>query len=491
MSIEVRNFRPANASVNISLFSDLSFDLVALDDYEIDITSLEILLSMTSNIDEDEHTMSFTEASTEVSYSGDATYYRISLNPSVPFDEGLDVTVTVNVEGTDELDAYYMMEEFESSFTTHYDGVISDFKYAFIHYAQKIPVFDEPMRKIDSSSTPKVFKASFPSWNKTPAPIVHANSVIISSNDSTYGYSIDYESGLINFTNELEYNDAITVSYKFAFFTDEQIQSFFDQAAAIWRLNPPFGGPATIYNANASELGALLIGASTFAFRELLFSLAFQKIRIVFDNASWGDGWIQAKDLFKSLFDSYNEDWKSILEAKKVRLPAIRNIITPSYTMPGGRTLSSLDLCELPGGQFINFNTMFNMIDEGLPVDVLSNNKGNLSFSRVSCIEYEGRKDVFGVGISTGEGKNLRKHQINTSLDHKYETPFGMKRLKDLNINDSVLINQNGKIIKGKIEEVGYNGFLDCYEIQVPETEKFFCNSVSVSNSRMFRYLYK
>ena len=40
MSIEVRNFYPANESTNISIYSDMEFDLVGLDEYTIDIASL-------------------------------------------------------------------------------------------------------------------------------------------------------------------------------------------------------------------------------------------------------------------------------------------------------------------------------------------------------------------------------------------------------------------------------------------------------------------
>jgi len=490
MSIEVRNFYPSGDATNISIYSDIEFDLVGLDEYTIDITSLTIEVTTSSNVDDDDHVTTYAYDNSRVLYSGDSGYYKIVLNPAIPFDLDMEVTIKVNVEGLDELSVYAIMEEYESAFDTVGSNIVSDFRYAFIDHAQNIPIYQEQLRR-RISGAPQAFDSAFGSWNRSPSPKVQVNQLLVSETDATYGHSIDYENGIINFDSALDYNDMVEASYYFSFFNEEQINGFFKQASAVWNFSPPSGGPRDIYAAGIIYRGVLMVGAAMYAFRSLMMSLAFQETRIIFDDASSGQGWTQIKDLFKSLYDSYKEDWDKLLEAKKVKLPQISTIITPSYTMPGGRTLSSLDLCELSGGQFVNFNTMFNMIDEGLHVDVLSNNKGNLYFSRVSCIEYEGRKDVFGVGISTGEGRNLIKHQINTSLDHKYETPSGMKRLKDLNINDSVLINQDGKIIKGKIEEVGYNGFLDCYEIQVPETEKFFCNSVSVSNSRMFRYMYK
>jgi len=337
MSIEVRNFTPSDEALNVSIYSNIQFDLVGLDGYTIDITSFTIDITTTSNIDEDTHVISYTDSSSEVSYSGNSSYYSFMVNPSVPFDEGLSVTVTINVEGLDEVSAYALMEEFESSFTTSYNGVISDFKYAFIHYAQDIPMYDEQLR-CRSTVAPQVFDSALQRWNKSPVPKIEVNQVIVASSDTTYGHTVDYENGLINFTSALDYNDIVKASYHFSFFSDEQIQAFFRQASAVWAMNPPTGGPFSIYNASNMLQGVLMIGASTFAFRELLMSLAFQEKRIIFDNASGGEGWTQIKDLFKSLFDSYQDDWKSLLEAKKVRLPNIAAVISPSYTMPGGRS---------------------------------------------------------------------------------------------------------------------------------------------------------
>ena len=42
MSIEVRNIFPIDDKVNVSLTSNIEFDLVGLDSYSIDIDSLSI-----------------------------------------------------------------------------------------------------------------------------------------------------------------------------------------------------------------------------------------------------------------------------------------------------------------------------------------------------------------------------------------------------------------------------------------------------------------
>ena len=338
MSIEVRNFFPADESISIPIYSDISFDLVVLDDYTIDITSLTVGIETTSNIDEDNHTLSYAYGDGEIIVvQASATHYKIRVNPSTPYDEGLDVTVSVNVEGTDENSDLYEMVEYTSAFSTNYNGLMSDFKYAFIHHAQEIPVHQEILRK-DSTSAPQIFDSAYKLWNRTPTPRIRLNQVLVKSDNTNYPYNINYETGEISFTNALSYNDIVDAEYTFSFFSDEEVESFFRQATSVWNLSPPYGGPLDIYSASQDLRGGLMVGASLFAFREMLYSLAFQQKRIIFDNASWGDGWVQVKDLIKNLHDLYKDDWEKLLKAKKVRLPSIKNIISPEFSMPGGRS---------------------------------------------------------------------------------------------------------------------------------------------------------
>jgi len=55
MSIEVRNFSPIDNSSNVSIYSDIGFDLVGLDEYTIDITTLSVVITTDSNVDDDDH----------------------------------------------------------------------------------------------------------------------------------------------------------------------------------------------------------------------------------------------------------------------------------------------------------------------------------------------------------------------------------------------------------------------------------------------------
>ena len=492
MSIEVRQFTPTDVKKNVNTSTKIRFDLTALDEYTIDITSLTITITTDSNIDDETHSVEYEYDNAAISYTGSSTtHYSIELTPTSPFDFGQDVTVAVNVDGEDEASIAYSMEEYVGTFSTVYAGLISDFRYAFINLAQKIPVHNEILRK-NSTSSPTVFRSAYGKWNESPSPIIRVNEVIFDSDHATYGYSVNLEGGTLTFGSALGYNDVVDVDYYFSFFSDEEIQSFFDQAAAQWRVYPPAGGPDSIYTASSASAGILMMGASLFAFRAILFSLAFQESRIIFDNASGNEGWIQMKDLFKTLHDAFESDWKNLIEAKKVTLPSIATVVTPSYTLPGGRTLCGQEKCCIGKGQYVNFESIFHMLGEGLDVRIMTLSGGKPIFSQVSAAEFEGKKNVHTAVFGSGKGTNFKTKQINTSSDHKYESSNGkMVRLKNLNNGDKGVVFSEDKAEEWILLDKGYNGFLDCYEIEVPQTGKFLCNDISTKNSRMFRYLYK
>jgi hypothetical protein len=337
MSIEVRNFRPRDYESNISIDSSVEFDIVALDNYSIDITSINIIIETNSNIDSEIHSTTYDHTSKFLSYSGTDHYYHIVVDSEIPYDEGLTVTVSVNISGLDNNNSNFMMDEFVSHFYTIYNGVISDFRYVFINAAEKIPVYNEVLRK-DSSTAPKVFDSAYDKWNKDKFTKIQLNQIIIKADDLNYPYHIDYNNGRIIFDNPLSYNDEVDASYTFRFFSDQEIQSFFKMAVAEWRNAVPYGGPSNIYSADQTMRGILMIGAALYAFRELLMQLAIQERRIIFDNTSLGDGWTNIKDLWKTIYDSYAEAWKSAKEEKKNRLYSIAAIVQPEFTLPGGRS---------------------------------------------------------------------------------------------------------------------------------------------------------
>jgi hypothetical protein len=333
MAIEVRNFNPPNNSGFVSTSADMSFDLVALGTSLIDVSSLQITIQTTSIIDGSIYTDIYTALDTDVveiagDYYSFGNYYQVTVSPEKPFDQGMDVKIYVDASDT----LGNSMTQFVSFFRTTYQDLISDFSYAFIELAQNIPVYNEVLRPDDTSS-PTVLDSAYRNWNRKPVPRVQKNQVIISS-----GYSVDYHEGKLVFDSPLSYNDQVDASYTFAYFDEKQIEQYFAKATAIWTVSPPAGGPNSIYGADSLTQSLIMIGAASFAFRELLFGLAWQEKRVIFDNRSWDDGWTQTKDLFRGLYEAYSKDWEKVLEAKKLKLAGIRAVLVPEFTLPGSRS---------------------------------------------------------------------------------------------------------------------------------------------------------
>lgn len=329
MTVEIRNFSPANSEDYVPNYTDIQFDLVGLDGKLVDISTLSVTVETTSNVDTSTHTVDYTTSDTTVvRYWGDSSWYKVIVSPDRPFDLEITATIKVNIDDTDG----GSMTEYESSFIVVNLPLVKNFRYAFLDLAERIPVYNEQLRK-NSDTSPTEFKSAFDKWNKNPSPIIRQNQAIIGS-----GYTIDHNNGNIIFSTAREYNDSVDASYTFSFFTDDQIESYFDRAASIYLISPPFSGPSTIYAGTETTQYLIMIGAANFAFRDLMFSLAFQETRLIFDNASWEEGWIQVKELFKGLSESYAKDWEVILTAKKVKLPSIGSVVIPEYTLPGGRS---------------------------------------------------------------------------------------------------------------------------------------------------------
>jgi len=329
MTVEIRNFSPASGEVYIPTYTDIQFDLVGLDGKLVDISTLSVTVETSSNVDTSTHVVDYTTANTTVVYYwGDSSWYKILVSPDRPFDLENSVTIKVNVDDTDGIS----MTEYESDFTVTNLPLIKNFRYAFLDLAERIPIYNEQLKK-NSDISPTEFRSAFDKWNKSPSPIIRKNQVIISS-----GFAIDHGNGNVVFSGAQEYNDSIDASYTFSFFTDDQILSYFDRATSIYQISPPFSGPSTIYAGTESTQYLIMIGAASFAFRDLMFSMAFQETRLIFDNASWEEGWVQVKDLFKGLSEAYTKDWERVLESKKVKLPSIGTVVIPEYTLPGGRS---------------------------------------------------------------------------------------------------------------------------------------------------------
>lgn len=359
MGIEIRNFKPKDGSTGVAVFQNISFDIVGTGGDQVDIGTLQVELR-TTNIDGTEGSLFYSiipqgysygynnpnecgddqdfynAINSAMTFSGNCIHYSVELDPVQPFDLGQVIEVTVRVSDTDG----NAMDAFVTSFTVFTQDLISDFEFAFISDAQNIPVYHERLRNASTSDfNPTVFDSAFENWLRKPKPIVRYNDVIIDEQGTTFtpGYKIDYNNGRIIFDSALDINDEIDVSYHFRCFSEDQINRFFSQSTSYYRVSPKFGGPTSIYGADQTTRDIIMIGAAAYAYRQLMVKLAFQEKRIIFDNHSWEDAWSKIKDLFSQLADAYDKDWQNILKAKEVALPRIASVVTPEFTLPGGR----------------------------------------------------------------------------------------------------------------------------------------------------------
>ena len=353
--IEVRYLSPKVNQSGLPIETNISFDLVAMNNEQIDINTLQIVLRTTSTIpnesqEEREITYSiipegysygydnldlcgddqdfYNAIVNAITYTGSCIHYNVVLDPAQPFDKGQCVSGTIYVANTSGVS----MTPFVFSFTTSNTTAISDFTNVYIKEIQQTPIFREVLRK-DDTTRPRVFHAAFDKWNKSPAPIVEVDEVITKT-----GYTIDYTNGKIIFTDVQPYNSEVRVSYNFKCFTDEEIEGFINQAISIWQQYPPFGGPTSLNMANATFRNVFFIGGAMFAYQALMFKFSFQVPRTIIDNRSWDEGWKQVLSNWKDISTAYKDMWNGLLETKKQGLPGIATIVTPEFTLPGGRS---------------------------------------------------------------------------------------------------------------------------------------------------------
>lgn len=369
MSLEIRNLKPSNGQNNVSVDTNINFDIVALDGQQIDIDTLQITLSTVftdSDGNQEDRSIDysiipygysygyndpdvcgdvddfFNAIKSAITYTGTCISYQVELDPQQPFDLNQEVTVTIRVSDTDGVP----MEACISTFRTSNANSLSEFSNGFLFEAQHIPVFNEIMR-FDDTSSPRIYRATFDQWNKKPAPIVRVNGVIIQKNGTTinvdgspktYAYTVDYTNGKIIFDEPNCINDEVDVSYNFKCFSDEELAAYLEQATSIWQFYPPFGGPTSFAGSSGAIRQIFYIGGAMFAYQALIQKITFQTPRVIVDNRSWDEGWKQVVSAYRDIYNGYQDMWKGLLDAKKTKLPGMATITTPEFTLPGGRS---------------------------------------------------------------------------------------------------------------------------------------------------------
>ncbi|MEK6832922.1 MAG: hypothetical protein AABY32_02650 [Nanoarchaeota archaeon] len=198
-----------------------------------------------------------------------------------------------------------------------------------IKEAQQIPIYGEQATLFTDTSTAKV---TFGKWNQSASPIVRRNRNIVSSNL----YTVDYN-GKVIFTDGLTNADVVHVDYNFAWFERAELAEFL--AESLQEVN--LIAPGTSYDISTMPTAftfVVVTGACMYALRRLIFGLAFQEPRLVYDTPR-DSGAKFSNDIFKSLLEDYKQNFDDMkVKVKRSRWPTPSMIVTPEYTLPGGRS---------------------------------------------------------------------------------------------------------------------------------------------------------
>lgn len=211
-----------------------------------------------------------------------------------------------------------------------YSGREREFKIALEHYlacSQSIPVYFEQARPSRDS---KVYHFSFKNWNQSPGIRIYRNDLIVNS-----GVEVDYFEGTVTFDTALLPQETVFADYNFKWFSDDQLLRSLLTALQIVNTYPPHSG-YLLSDIPERFSPALLYGAASDALRQLMMCINHQQPAQVFggiENAQ------KAFSNFETLKQNYEKDWEKLLEQKKLGpYPKTRLVVTPEYTLPGGRS---------------------------------------------------------------------------------------------------------------------------------------------------------
>lgn len=197
---------------------------------------------------------------------------------------------------------------------------------SYIGCAQHIPVYTELARRNKNYDQ---YQMTFPRWNLGNHE-VRLNGEIIDS-----GFAINYDTGTITFTAPLHVTDRVEVTYNFRFFSQIDILRFLSDALGQINLEPP-GTNFTLDTVPDSYVGVLMHGAAKNAIQALIFCLMFQEPSKVFGDPDRVQEIVGSLNTLKENHEKeFTADKKQI---KKAVYPKIGVVVTPEYTLPGGRS---------------------------------------------------------------------------------------------------------------------------------------------------------
>jgi hypothetical protein len=374
-------------------------------------------------------------------------------------------------------DAYVNFESNPIVITTGRVAVtlINAMKTNLIAEACDIPVYWEQGVKIGNNKLNFAYK----NWIKEQPTLLRVNNKISEI------WTPDFNGGAI-IHRPIDPEDMFYAHYHFSYFSDEDLLSFLNEGMWMMNATPPatqaYGNLASIpFNWRAG----VILYASMQALRRIIFGFTFQERAIIFGEKP--EDAQRFIDNCKTLYSDYNTMWAEIRKDIKKALPAISIQITPEYTMPGGRCLSSTTciICKIDGIQYYKTISELYQTSTEKQISVLSLSKNGMTFAPVSKIWKSGRKMTF---VLAANGKSLRvskEHLVFMPDSQDYKPVFMLHK------GDKVLTVDGGEKIVARLD---YDPLPyaeeDVYDMEVPSSGNMVSNGIVTHNSRWFRYLY-
>lgn len=215
--------------------------------------------------------------------------------------------------------------------TSLYSDRLSSLRMALsvhLQCAQAIPVYNE-QGTIESDKKTVTF--NFKRWNQNIRTRIFLNEKPV-----TQGAIVDYFKGQVIFDSLLTEYDTVTCDYNFRWFDDAELDRFLQNALSMVNSYPPVGG-YNLYNIPDRFIPHVLYGAAKDALRHLLLCLQFQEPQEVFGGPEKAQNAFQQLETLKKNFEG---DFTALLEQKKFGpyKGLTKAVVTPEYTLPGGRS---------------------------------------------------------------------------------------------------------------------------------------------------------
>ena len=241
------------------------------------------------------------------------------------------ITWTYVVEGSTHLEYQTIIVAEDCTDSNLYSGRLVIIRQALemlIGCAQSVPVYFQQARPTRDRQT---YQWTRGLWNQTFGTNIFRNGEILQD-----AYDINYQAGTVTFEEPMTSHDVVNADYNFRWFPDDVLDRFLAISLQTVNTFPPHGTYG-FQNVPDRFVPALLYGAAKDVLRNLMMCLNFE------EPAQFFGGRDEAQkrfSQFETLKQNYEKDWLTLIEQKKYGpyLGLTKLIVTPEYTLPGGRS---------------------------------------------------------------------------------------------------------------------------------------------------------